>query len=401
MMKKTLLVVCLLTVSTTQAFGGDVALYEKLQDVSVTVKAAGSEGSGVIITREVSVGDTKEKINFVWTAAHVVARLRSVRNTIEGGMPKKIVEFKDAQIVKELVEKGRRVGEIKMDAKVIKYSDADSGEDLALLLVRKRNFVDQNILFYPNDTPVPVGTELYHVGSLLGQVGSNSMTRGIMSKVGRVLELGTGDGVVFDQTSAPAFPGSSGGGIFLTESSGEYTGRYAGMLVRGAGETFNLIVPIRRMRKWAQQQNILWALDEKLTVPSYENILKMPSEHKGADDASSPTTSEDSKRFPVLLPPTTKEKGWQPKPILLEKKSSESKVGPTEDSKRFPDMFDNWNPTLLPPTKPIRRLPPLNISGLHHYHICPVWETSNISDNSFNDLLRTKDMQHHSELLYK
>ena len=72
----------------------------------------------------------------------------------------------------------------------------------------------KNILFYPSNDPIPVGTELYHVGSLLGQVGSNSMTRGIMSKVGRVLELGTGDGVVFDQTSAPAFPGSSGGGIF-------------------------------------------------------------------------------------------------------------------------------------------------------------------------------------------
>ena len=302
MMQKTLLAVLLLVMaSTTQAFGGDTALYQKLQDVSVTVKAAGSEGSGVIITREVSVGDTTEKINFVWTAAHVVARLRSVRNIIEDGTPKKIVEFKDAQIVKELVENGRRVGEIKMDAKVLKYSDAESGEDLALLLIRKRNFVDQNILFYPLDEPIPVGTELYHVGSLLGQVGSNSMTRGIMSKVGRVLYLGTGDGVVFDQTSAPAFPGSSGGGVFLTESSGEYTGRYAGMLVRGAGETFNLIVPVRRMRKWAQKQDVLWALDETLPIPSYKDIIKIPIEHRLMETS---TATADSKRFPVLLPPT-------------------------------------------------------------------------------------------------
>lgn len=317
MMAKTLLGVFFLTMCIGQAWAGDAALYQKLQDVSVTVKAGASEGSGVIITREVPVGNTTEKINFVWTAAHVIARLRSVRNTIQDGMPKKIVEFKDAQIVKELVENGRRVGEIKMDAKVVKYSDADSGEDLALLLVRKRNFVDQNILFYSSDTPVAVGTELYHVGSLLGQVGSNSMTRGIMSKVGRVLELGTGDGVVFDQTSAPAFPGSSGGGIFLTEASAENAGRYAGMLVRGAGETFNLIVPVRRMRKWAQKQNVLWALDETLTVPSYENILKMPSEHKGAETGVSSPTSEDAKRFPILLPTT----------------------------------------------KPIRRLPPIDVSG--------------------------------------
>ena len=305
MTHKILLAVLLLAMSINQAFGGDAALYQKLQDVSVTVKAGRGEGSGVIITREVTVGDAKEKINFVWTAAHVVASLRSVRNTIEGGTPKKVVEFKDAQIVKELVEKGRRVGEIKMDAKVIKYSDADSGDDLALLLVRKRNFVDQNILFYPSNDPIPVGTELYHVGSLLGQVGSNSMTRGIMSKVGRVLELGTGDGVVFDQTSAPAFPGSSGGGIFLTESSGDNSGRYSGMLVRGAGETFNLIVPVRRMRSWATIQNILWSLDETLEVPSYEDIIKIPVEEKPSASKTDPT--EDAKQFPVLLPPTVEQ----------------------------------------------------------------------------------------------
>tara|TARA_R100000808_G_scaffold24059_1_gene54478 strand:+ start:14286 stop:15230 length:945 start_codon:yes stop_codon:yes gene_type:complete len=294
-----LLTVFLVFISALSTYGGDVILYQKLQDVSVTVKANSSEGSGVIITREVPVGNATEQINFVWTAAHVVSHLRSVRNTIESGTPKKVVEFKDAQIVKELVENGRRVGEIKMDAKVLKYSDAESGEDLALLLVRKRNFVDQNILFYPLDKPIPVGTELYHVGSLLGQVGSNSMTRGIMSKVGRVLYLGTGDGVVFDQTSAPAFPGSSGGGIFLTESSGEYTGRYAGMLVRGAGETFNLIVPIRRMRQWAQKHNILWALDETLPVPPYKDIIKLPIEHRSMEAS---TISKDSKQFPILLP---------------------------------------------------------------------------------------------------
>ena len=62
---------------------------------------------------------------------------------------------------------------------------------------------------------------------------------------------------------------------------------------------------------------MLWALDETLTVPSYENILKMPSEHKGAETGVSSPTSEDAKRFPILLPTT----------------------------------------------KPIRRLPPIDVSG--------------------------------------
>jgi len=113
------LAVCLsLLVQATITRAND--LYEHLQNISVTVKAGYSEGSGVIITREVKVGPNKtEKINFVWTAGHVIDGLRSVRTVIVNGQQKRIVEFKDAQIVKELIENGRRVGELKMDAKVI------------------------------------------------------------------------------------------------------------------------------------------------------------------------------------------------------------------------------------------------------------------------------------------
>lgn len=279
-------------------------LYDKLQDISVTVKAGLSEGSGVIITREVKTGPNKtEKINFVWTAGHVVDNLRSVRNIIHEGQPKKVVEFRDAQIVKELVENGRRVGELKMDAKVIKYSDADDGEDLALLMVRKTSFIDNNSVFYSTNDPVPIGTELYHVGSLLGQQGSNSMTRGIISQVGRVLNLGTGDGVVFDQTTVTAFPGSSGGGVFLSERSGGNEGQYVGMLVRGAGETFNLIVPVRRMRSWAEKHEVLWALDTEKEVPALSKIVELPiegSKSREEDDEKSVQTT-DAIKFPTLI----------------------------------------------------------------------------------------------------
>ena len=282
----------------------DEELYQKLQDISVTVKSGFSEGSGVIITRDVRVGPNKtEKINFVWTAGHVIDNLRSVRTTIQEGRQIQIVEFKDAQIVKELVENGRRVGELKMDAKVLKYSSSDEGEDLALLMIRKRDFIQQTIDFYKSDSPVPIGTELYHVGSLLGQQGSNSMTRGIVSQVGRVLNLGSGDGVVFDQTTVTAFPGSSGGGVFLSERSKGEEGQYMGMLVRGAGETFNLIVPVRRMRSWAKKQNVEWALDTEVEVPTLEDILKLQIEgsiaDKKKDDKKSLTP--DSITFPTLI----------------------------------------------------------------------------------------------------
>ena len=306
MLKKAYVSVLLCLIFCSTSLGQDNALYQKLQDVSVTVKSGSGEGSGVIITREVIVGENqKEKVNFVWTAGHVIDNLRSVRTIIEGGKPKQVVEFRDAQVVKELVENGRRVGELKMDAKVIKYSDADNGEDLALLMIRKQGFIDKTIEFHINENkPVPIGTELYHVGSLLGQQGSNSMTRGIMSQVGRVLNLGSGDGVIFDQTTVTAFPGSSGGGIFLTERSGEDKSKYVGMLVRGAGETFNLIVPVRRMREWAKENDILWAIDQNAETPSLKDIIKLPIEGGSSkeDSEDKKSITEDSKKFPVLFP---------------------------------------------------------------------------------------------------
>jgi len=147
------------------------------------------------------------------------------------------------------------------------------------LMVRKRNFVTASAEFYLNgDQIVPIGTELFHVGSLLGQVGSNSMTRGIMSKVGRVLDLGSSGGVVFDQTTVTAFPGSSGGGVYLSDRNGDNAGQYVGMLVRGAGEGFNFIVPVRRMANWSETVEAQWALDGSVAAPSIEELLEQPIE---------------------------------------------------------------------------------------------------------------------------
>jgi hypothetical protein len=299
-------------------------LTSHLQDISVTIKSGSAyskaEGSGVIVTRKVCTDVKKKKVetvNFVWTAGHVIDNLRSVRTVIDPktGTERKKIEFKDAQIVKELVESGRRVGELKMDCKVIKYSDAEDGEDLALLMVRKRDFISSgaSAKFYlekddvDNVGVIPIGTRLYHVGSLLGQMGANSMTSGIMSQVGRVLDLGSSDGVVFDQTTVAAFPGSSGGGVFLTETSDKQAGCYVGMLVRGAGESFNLIVPVRRMYAWAQKGKVAWAMDNS-KVPNLEDILKLPLEVANITSNSERTTpaggkdlSEDSIKFPTLL----------------------------------------------------------------------------------------------------
>lgn len=271
-------VIAVLLFSIVPCYAEEVNISSYLQDISVTIKTERGSGSGVIFSREIESENGKKNVNFVWTAAHVLEGIRSVRSIldIEGKTLKKPV-FKDVQIVKKLIEDGITVGELSMDAVVVKYSDATDGEDLALLMVKKFNFVDVSAKFHKdeNDTGLPLGTQLYHVGSLLGESGANSMTTGIMSQVGRMLALNSSTKVLFDQTTVTAFPGSSGGGVFLTD------GQYIGMLVRGAGETFNLIVPIRRINKWAKSENIVWALDPDVEAPTLEEINKLPKEKMG------------------------------------------------------------------------------------------------------------------------
>jgi hypothetical protein len=90
-----------------------------------------------------------------------------------------------------------------------------------------------------------------------------------------VLNLGA-NGVIFDQTTVTAFPGSSGGGVFLKGD-----GRYVGMLVRGAGEQFNFTVPVRRLVSWADKVGVKWAVDETVPVPSLEDLYKIKIEDTG------------------------------------------------------------------------------------------------------------------------
>lgn len=244
-----------------------------LQDISVTIKSQSrhsqSEGSGVLITRKIG----GEEVSFVWTCAHVIDNLRKIRSIVDpSGSSRKVVEFDDAQIIKELVEGGRRVGEIKMDAKVIRYSNYTHGHDLALLMVRAKNYGKASAKFYlsKEDPIIPIGTSLFHVGSLLGQMGSNSMTTGIVSQIGRIE-----DKVEFDQTTVAAFPGSSGGGVFLED------GKYVGMIARGAGESFNLMIPVRRIIQWSEDNNLSWAVDSTIEMPSLKEIESLPIEDVG------------------------------------------------------------------------------------------------------------------------
>lgn len=271
----------LLLISSATA-GDEIPQY--LQGISVTVKSGSAQGSGTIVTREVP---GKGTVAFIWTAGHVVDNLRSTRKIVDSeGGTKYLVEFSDPQIVTERYQEGRRVGEQTLDCKVVKYSDYRYGEDLAVLMIRLRDSYSDNVdARFPKANYIPpVGVELSHCGSLLGQFGSNSYTTGELSQTGRLL-----DGKVFDQVTAVAFPGSSGGGVYLTND-----GTYIGMLTRGTRtQGFNFIVPARRMHKWAREANIEWAINPDAQMLSWDDLMKIPVEDEGIISSSSSGFDDD------------------------------------------------------------------------------------------------------------
>ena len=283
---------------TTSLFSAEkkTSTADHLQNVSVTIRSEGEwsngEGSGVIFTRKDKDGNL---VNLVWTAAHVIDNLRSTREVLVNGSKKTIVEFKDPMVVKEIRQNGRTVGRLQMDAEVLKYSDADDGHDLALLRVRNLHFVTDTVTLYLDKKIPELGTDLLHVGSLLGQMGANSMTDGIYSQHGRLIK--SLNKYVFDQTTVTAFPGSSGGGVYLKSDA-----RYIGMLVRGAGEGFNLIVPVRRMQDYCEKHKIMWALDKNVAMPTEDDLKRMPVEHEPKEkDEDSADEAAAKKMFPFRL----------------------------------------------------------------------------------------------------
>jgi S1-C subfamily serine protease len=259
------------TVSAAPVTNQDVI--DNLQSVSVTVSVDGrGRGSGTLFTREVEPGVYK---TYVWTAGHVIEDLRYERSVIdrETGTKKTVVGFKDCQIYQETIQDGRKVEQRYLDCRVLCYSNCETGDDQGLLEVRLRNYTQETTDFYLGPDIPGIGTELIHMGSFLGDIGSCSFTTGVTSQVGRLLALEPMySEAVYDQTSAVSFPGSSGGGVF------NLTGQYIGMLTGGIRDSqgFAWYVPVRRMREWARSMNLEWAMDATVPMPSEADLKAIP-----------------------------------------------------------------------------------------------------------------------------
>lgn len=237
----------------------NIDILTEINDASVTVLHENgflkSEGSGVLIK-------TKDSSVWVLTAAHVISR---ARYEIKDHNNKNTVRFDDIIIQKQLIENGRNVGKTEYFAEVVRYSSFDKGQDLALLKIRSKNYPlnGTGVKFYKGKMLPPVGCAVWHVGSLLGQFGHNSTTEGIISQHGRLINKD-----VYDQTTCTAFPGSSGGGVYLKS-----TGEYVGMIVRGVEGGFNLIIPVRRIRSWAKAVEVDFIFDMDKDIPNNEKLF--------------------------------------------------------------------------------------------------------------------------------
>lgn len=260
------------------------SVVQDIQDVSVGIRAAQAEGSGVVINRTLKDG---KQVTVCLTAAHVVSSLEKTYN--------KDVTFEDALLVKQIVDNGRKVGELTLNASIRKYSDPDKEHDLALLLVRKSDYFTKSTNFYLDENIPEIGSELFHVGNMLGtELGLNSVTKGIISQNGRVL-----NDKVFDQFSGGSTSGSSGGGLFIAE-----TGAYCGQLQRGAVNVsvMGYYAPIRRIKEWAKQEKVYWVLDptspDLPTLEEFENVpifSERMSRSKQEATSNSPVISVDKK----------------------------------------------------------------------------------------------------------
>jgi len=234
-----------------------VLLAEKLSRVSVTVIAGNHTGTGIILTRHTKDG---KKLHLVLTAAHVVEECRIT--VTRAKIPQ--IEFKTAMVRVEDRYDGRVVRCADYPAEIIQYSNAETGRDLAVLKILDPNFPDANTEFYADGIPAP-GTDIYHYGSMFGLSGS--FTSGVVSQVGRNLE-----GQLFDQVNIAAYPGSSGGGIFVED------GRCVGLVLLLRAPAVVFIVPAREIEIWSLKAGCRWLTNPSVKVDT-DKLSKWPVEN--------------------------------------------------------------------------------------------------------------------------
>lgn len=228
------------------------------KDGIIVEEKASDFGSGTVIVRD---GKKGKKLNFVWTAAHVIQPFRLEVKEKNG--TNLVSEFRDVGIVTFTYKNEEIVKTNVYLAEVVRYS---KDEDLALLKLKKTDVFKKGAEFYLEERAPKIGTPIFHIGSMFGERGYNSYSEGVYAQYDRNRSSHN----ILDQVTAVIFPGCSGGGVFLKD------GRYIGMANAIYAPNVGLIVPSRKIIDWSKRHDIKWAVDPKVAVPSDEDLKCFP-----------------------------------------------------------------------------------------------------------------------------
>lgn len=262
----------------------NVEVAKRLQAASVLIQVGPKDdptsGSGTVFQHD---GET-----YVWTNDHVVDEARATKEVNVLGTKTVVTTISQVRVSQKLT--GKSV-ELTTTGEIVRYSDIQTGQDIALLKLPKDNpFKSVSTTFKESDEPPPIGTEVYVVGCPGGDDQRQSVCAGIIAYNDRemtytirktvmngwfkVVEKKEVNPRFFDQTDTVVAPGNSGGGVFDRE-----TGEFLGILSRryesnGSG----LFIPIRRIREWARTEGVEWALENpQPTLAEPEPIPPLPT----------------------------------------------------------------------------------------------------------------------------
>ena len=229
---------------------------EYLQSISVKIDIPEGTGSGVVFTRTDATGTNK--ISFIWTAGHLFHQKNNMFDIFFLGLISTNEAVIDHAEISQLISVDGMAAPAGSNilARLIKCSKTN---DLALLQLEKP-FFNTNTAIFDLSSRIPrTGERVFSVSAPMGSDGTFS--EGVYSFIGKKKW-----GKVFDQTTCVVYPGSSGGGFFLTN------GICIGLAIAYQAPTINYIIPMRRIQEWAKYENLEWALDPTLPIPTEKEI---------------------------------------------------------------------------------------------------------------------------------
>jgi hypothetical protein len=91
------------------------------------------------------------------------------------------------------------------------------------------------------------------------------------------------------------------------------------MLVRGAGETFNLVVPMRRIQAWTKRTKTEWLINPGVAAPKVDDEwLRNNKIEEVRGDAARAAASAEKKNFEFMIREFQPERYTQPLRLTVE-----------------------------------------------------------------------------------